>query len=74
VNEGQKLTRQEAIRLFTRGNAWFLLRGDQVGTIEVGKKADVAVIDRDYFTVPENQIRNIRSVLTVVGGKVVHEA
>jgi predicted amidohydrolase YtcJ len=73
VNDGQRLNRAEAIRLFTRDNAWFLLRGDEIGTIEVGKRADVAVIDRDYFTVPDAQIRDIRSVMTVVGGKVVHE-
>jgi len=74
VNDGQRLNRAEAIRLFTRENAWFLLKGDELGSIEVGKRADVAVIDRDYFTVPEAQIRDIRSVITVVGGKVVHEA
>jgi predicted amidohydrolase YtcJ len=49
VNPGQSLTRKEAIRLFTRENAWFLLRGDELGTIEVGKRADIAVLDRDYF-------------------------
>lgn len=73
VNPGQSLTRKEAIRLFTRENAWFLLRGDEIGTIEVGKRADIAVLDRDYFAVPDNDIRNIRSAITVVGGKVVHE-
>ena len=42
--------------------------------IEPGKRADVAVLDRDYFTVPDREIRDIRSVLTVVGGRIVHEA
>ena len=74
VNDGQRLNRGEAIRLFTRENAWFLLRGEELGTIEVGKRADVAVLDRDYFTVPDREVRDIRSVLTVVGGRVVHEA
>lgn len=74
VNDGQRLNRAEAIRLFTRENAWFLLKGDELGTIEVGKRADIAVLDRDYFTVPEREIRDIRSVLTIVGGKVVYEA
>lgn len=74
VNDGQRLTRAEAIRLFTRENAWFLTRGDELGTIETGKRADVVALDRDYFTVPDADIRNIRSALTVVGGKVVHEA
>ena len=74
VNDGQRLSRAEAIRLFTRENAWFLLRGDELGMIEPGKRADVAVLDRDYFTVPDREIRDIRSVLTVVGGRIVHEA
>ncbi|MBV9560602.1 MAG: amidohydrolase family protein, partial [Bradyrhizobium sp.] len=68
VNDGQRLNRAETIRLFTRENAWFLLRGSEIGTIEAGKRADVAVLDRDYFTVPDQEIRNIRSAMTVVGG------
>ena len=47
---------------------------DKLGTIEPGKLADLAVLDRDYFTVPEAEIKKIRSVLTVVDGKVVHES
>jgi predicted amidohydrolase YtcJ len=74
VNDGQRLSRAEAIRLFTRENAWFLLRGHELGTIEIGKRADVAVLDRDYFTVPDREIRDVRSALTVVGGGIVHEA
>jgi len=74
VNGDQQLTRQEAIRLFTKDNSWFLRMENKIGTIEVGKLADVAVLDRDYFTVPDVQIKQIRSVLTVVGGQVVHHA
>jgi predicted amidohydrolase YtcJ len=72
VNGDQQITRQEALRLFTRGNSWFLRMEDRIGSIEPGKLADLAVLDRDYFTVPDQQIKQIRSVLTVVGGKVVH--
>lgn len=74
VNGDQQLTRAEALRIFTRENSWFLRMEDKLGSLEVGKLADVAVLDRDYFTVPEADIRKIRSVLTVVGGRVVHEA
>ena len=74
VNPGQHLTREEAIRLFTRNNAWFLKMEDKIGSIEPGKLADVAVLDSDYFTVPDAQIKNIRSVLTIVGGKIVHNS
>jgi predicted amidohydrolase YtcJ len=74
VNAGQHLTREEAIRLFTRNNSWFLRMEDKIGSIEPGKLADVAVLDRDYFTVPDADIKKVRSVLTIVDGKVVHDA
>jgi predicted amidohydrolase YtcJ len=74
VNGDQQITRQEALRLFTRGNSWFLRMEDKIGSIETGKLADLAVLDRDYFSVPEADIRKIRSVLTVVNGQIVHDA
>jgi predicted amidohydrolase YtcJ len=74
VNAGQQLTREEAIRLFTRNNSWFLRMEDKIGSIEPGKLADVAVLDRDYFTVPDADIKKVRSVLTIVDGKIVHDA
>jgi predicted amidohydrolase YtcJ len=74
VNADQQITRQEALRLFTRGNSWFLRMENKTGSIETGKLADLTVLDRDYFTVPDAEIRKIRSVLTVVDGRVVHDA
>jgi len=74
VNPGQHLTRAEAIRLFTRNNAWFLRMEEKIGSIEPGKLADLTVLDRDYFAVPDADIKKIRSVLTIVNGKVVHNA
>jgi predicted amidohydrolase YtcJ len=74
VNPGQHLTRAEALRLFTRNNAWFLRMEEKIGSIEPGKLADLAVLDRDYFAVPDAEIKKIRSVLTVVDGKIVHDA
>jgi len=74
VNGDQNLTREEALRMFTRGNSWFLRMEDKIGTIEPGKLADLTVLDRDYFAVPEVEIKRIRSVLTVVDGKVVHNS
>jgi hypothetical protein len=73
INDGQQITRQEALRAFTRENAWFLRAEDQIGSIEPGKLADLIVLDRDYFTIPENDIKRLRSVLTVVGGRIVHD-
>jgi hypothetical protein len=72
VNGNQQLTREEALRLFTRGNSWFLRMEDKIGTIEPGRLADLVVLDRDYFTVPDVQIKQIRSLMTIVDGKIVH--
>ena len=52
-------------------NKWFIWEND-LGSIEVGNHADLVVLDRDFFTVPDEDIRRIKSVLTVVGGKVSH--
>ena len=67
----QTLTRQEALWLATAANKWFIEEED-LGSIEVGNHADLAVLDRDCFTVPDEDLKRTRSLLTVVGGKVVH--
>ena len=67
----QALTRQETLWLATVANKWFLW-DDTLGSIEAGNHADLVVLDRDYFTVPDDDLRKIRSLLTIVGGKVVH--
>ena len=73
-NPSQNLTRAEALRLYTIGNAWLTLEEGRKGSIEVGKFADLAVLSADYLTVPEEQIRSLQSLLTVVGGRVVYAA
>jgi predicted amidohydrolase YtcJ len=67
----QTLTRQETLQLATSANKWFLWE-DDIGSIEVGCQADLAVLDRDYFKVPDDELKRIRSRLTIVGGRVVH--
>jgi len=67
----QNLTRQETLWLATAANKWFIWE-DDIGSIEVGNHGDLVVLDRDYFTVPDEDLKRIRSLLTVVGGKVVH--
>ena len=74
VNDGQQITRQEALKLYTANNGWFLREESQIGTIEPGKLADLIVLSDDYFAVPDEQLKKIRSVLTVVGGRIVHDA
>jgi predicted amidohydrolase YtcJ len=72
--ENNRLTRMEALKLFTSGPAWFMNAEDELGMIAPGYLADFALLDRDYFTVPESEIRNISSVLTMMNGKVVFGA
>jgi predicted amidohydrolase YtcJ len=72
TNDGQQISRVEALRLYTEGAAWFSFDDHHVGSFVEGKYADLAVLSHDYLTVPEQTIRKIESVLTLVGGKVVH--
>ncbi len=68
------LTREEALIAHTRSNAYLMHKEDILGSLEVGKLADIVVIDRDYMTVPVEDIRNLKSVLTMVDGRVVYDA
>jgi predicted amidohydrolase YtcJ len=67
-------SRIEALRLYTLGSAWFSFDETQRGSLEVGKLADLAVLSKDYMTVPVDQIGGIESLLTMVGGKIVYTA
>jgi predicted amidohydrolase YtcJ len=68
---GEVLTRQETLWLATAANKWFIWE-DDIGSIESGNRADLAVLDRDFFAVPDEEIKQVRSRLTIVGGKIVH--
>jgi predicted amidohydrolase YtcJ len=72
TNDGQQISRLEALRLYTEGAAWFCFDDHQVGSFVEGKYADLAVLSHDYLTVPDDMIRRIESVLTLLGGRVVH--
>jgi predicted amidohydrolase YtcJ len=72
TNDGQQISRVEALRLYTEGAAWFSFDDHQVGSFVEGKYADLAVLNQDYLSVTDQMIRKIESVLTLVGGKVVH--
>ena len=72
--EANRLDRTEALRLWTVGSAWFSGEDDKKGAIAPGQLADLAVLSGDYFSVPEEQIKRLESVLTIVGGKPVHAA
>jgi len=74
INASQKITRQEVLKLYTANNGWFLQEEEQIGTIEPGRLADVVVLSDDYFTVPDESLKKIRSVLSVVAGNVAYNA
>jgi len=67
-------TREDVLRFYTLGSAWFSHDEGERGSLEVGKLADLAVLSKDYMTVPVDQIGTIESVLTMVGGKIVFGA
>ncbi len=67
-----RMDREKALRLWTHENTWFSNEVGRKGQIKTGQLADLALLSDDYFSVPENEIVHIRSVLTILGGKVVH--
>jgi hypothetical protein len=72
--EKNRLSREEALRLYTQGSSWFSSERGKKGALAPGQLADLIVLTDDYFSVPEDDIRHLESVLTVVGGKIVHAA
>jgi predicted amidohydrolase YtcJ len=68
------VTREEALRLYTQGSAWFTHDDGRRGTLEPGKLADLAVLTKDYMTVPDDEIGGIESLVTMVGGRIVYAA
>ena len=72
--DSNRLDRETALRMWTEKNAWFSSEEEKKGRIEVGQFADFAILSSDYFAVDEDEIARIESVLTCLGGKVVHAA
>ncbi len=70
----QTISREDALIAHTRKNAFFVFQEDNLGSIQAGKLADLVVLDRDYLTIPADQIKDIKPVMTVVGGRIVYEA
>jgi len=70
----QTITREEALIAHTRSNARFLFREADLGSIQRGKYADMLVLDRDYLAVPADSIKDLKPLMTIVGGKIVYDA
>jgi predicted amidohydrolase YtcJ len=73
-SEADRLDRQEALRRYTLGSAWFSGEEERKGSLREGQFADLAVLSADYFSVEEETIKSIESFLTMVDGKIVHAA
>lgn len=74
VTNRQTVSREDALIAHTRKNALIIMQENNLGSIAPGKLADLLVLDRDYLTVPADEIKDIRPVITVVGGRVVYDA
>ena len=68
-----KLWAWDSMIAHTRSNAYLFFQEKTLGSLEVGKQADLVVLDRDYMTVPAAEIRRIKPRMTMVGGRVVFE-
>ncbi len=74
TDSGERLTREEALRLYTHGSAWMSGEENTKGRLVAGAHADLAVLDADHLRVPEDEIRDLQSVLTITGGRIVYAA
>jgi len=70
----QTISREDALIAYTRKNAFLVFQESNLGSIQPGKFADLVVLDRDYLTIPADQIKDITPLLTMVGGRVVYDA
>jgi predicted amidohydrolase YtcJ len=78
VNDGEQISRLEAVRLYAGPQqGWFSKEETLLGGIAVGRFADLAVLSKDFFdprAVPDNEIRTMTSILTIVNGQIAHDA
>jgi hypothetical protein len=72
--ENNRLSRSEALHLYTVGSSWFSTENGKKGCLAPGQLADFSVLTADYFSIPEEEIKQLESLLTVVGGRVMYAA
>src|SRR5712664_2029795 len=70
--QDNRLDRAEALKLYTMGSSWFSTEDGKKGALAAGQLADLAVLSADYFSIPQEEIKQLESVLTMVGGKIVY--
>src|SRR5438552_6102026 len=71
-SDKNRLSREEALRLYSQGSSWFSSESEKKGTIAAGQMADFVALTDDYFSILEDKIKDIESVLPVISGKIVH--
>ncbi len=74
INPEEKINRREALSMYTLWAARYSGEQETLGSIEPGKLADLVVLGGDFMTFPENDLDKLRILMTVVGGRIVHEA
>jgi predicted amidohydrolase YtcJ len=74
LSEDKGLSRKEVVRAITMNSSYELHQDRETGSLEVGKLADLIVLDRNFFEIPAEQIADIKVLQTVVGGKVVYQS
>ena len=75
INAGEQVTREQALRMYTADNGWFFREESELGSMQRGKLGDLVVLSKDYFDpkqVSDEGIKQIKSMLTVVGGRIVY--
>jgi predicted amidohydrolase YtcJ len=72
IHAEERLTREEALKMYTAWAAYLQHAERDRGSVEIGKLGDLVVVDRDYLTCPEDDIRKIEPVMTIVGGRLVY--
>ena len=70
--EENRLDREGALKLYTMGSSWFSTEDGKKGALALGQLADLAVLSADYFSIPDEEIKQLESVLTIVGGKIIY--
>jgi predicted amidohydrolase YtcJ len=73
INPEQRISREQALKMWTWNNAYLMFAENEVGSIEPGKRADMAVITKDFLKCPEREIKDIEVLRTLVGGKIVYD-
>jgi len=73
LRQTQTISREDALIAHTRRNAFLVFQENNLGSIQTGRLADLVVLDRDYLTIPADQIKDISPVMTMVGGRIVYE-